>query len=326
MPDTAFQTVEETVYAISNVNLRRQPTTEQNNVETVLQAGAQAVRTGYRDDWSILEYQGQKLYASSTYLTTDAPQTPSASESEGSDVAQASEQNNEQDSTQPAAQPTAPAVTPSANGGGRIVCIDAGHQQHGISDTEPNGPGSTEMKAKLTTGTQGVATGKTEYQLNLEVSLLLKQELLNRGYQVVMIRETNDCPASNAERAITANESGASIFVRIHANSSTDSSTNGCLTMAPTAANPYVSYLAAPSQSLSQSIVNHICANTGFRNIGVLGTDNMTGINWCTIPVSIVEMGYMSNPDEDVKLSDPTYQNLIASGIADGIDEYFTTH
>lgn len=326
LPDTAFQTVEETVYAISNVNLRRQPTTEQNNVETVLQAGAQAVRTGYRDDWSILEYQGQKLYASSTYLTTDAPQTPSASESEGSDVAQASEQNNEQDSTQPAAQPTAPAVTPSANGGGRIVCIDAGHQQHGISDTEPNGPGSTEMKAKLTTGTQGVATGKTEYQLNLEVSLLLKQELLNRGYQVVMIRETNDCPASNAERAITANESGASIFVRIHANSSTDSSTNGCLTMAPTAANPYVSYLAAPSQSLSQSIVNHICANTGFRNIGVLGTDNMTGINWCTIPVSIVEMGYMSNPDEDVKMSDPTYQSLIASGIADGIDEYFASH
>ena len=96
--------------------------------------------------------------------------------------------------------------------------------------------------------------------------------------------------------------------------------------MAPTAANPYVSYLAAPSQSLSQSIVNHICANTGFRNIGVLGTDNMTGINWCTIPVSIVEMGYMSNPDEDVKMSDPTYQSLIASGIADGIDEYFASH
>lgn len=331
LPDTAFQTVEETVYAISNVNLRRQPTTEQDNVETVLQAGAQAVRTGYRDDWSILEYQGQKLYASSTYLTTDAPQpSSSASESEGSDVAQASDQNDDknqgEDSTQPATQPTAPAVTPSANGGGRIVCIDAGHQQYGISDTEPNGPGSTEMKAKLTTGTQGVATGKTEYQLNLEVSLLLKQELLNRGYQVVMIRETNDCPASNAERAITANESGASIFVRIHANSSTDSSMNGCLTMAPTAANPYVSYLAAPSQSLSQSIVNHICANTGFRNIGVLGTDNMTGINWCTIPVSIVEMGYMSNPDEDVKMSDPTYQSLIASGIADGIDEYFASH
>ena len=329
LSEDAFQAVEETVYAVSNVNLRRQPTTESSNVETVLRTGSQAVRTGYREDWSIVEYEGQKLYAASAYLTTEAPKTQAVSEPEhDSQVAEASDQTEGQnpdqaEATVPSAEPVA---TPPANGGGRIVCIDAGHQQHGISEQEPNGPGSTEMKAKLTTGTQGVATGKTEYQLNLEVSLLLKQELLNRGYQVVMIRETNDCPSSNAERAMTANASGASIFVRIHANSSTDPSANGCLTMAPTAANPYVSYLAAPSQALSQSIVNHICAKTGFRNAGVLGTDNMTGINWCTIPVSIVEMGYMSNPDEDVKMSDPTYQSLIVSGIADGIDEYFTTH
>lgn len=312
--DSAFETVEETVYAISNVNLRQSPTTEEDNIYDVLGTGQSAVRTGYREDWSIVSYQDQKLYVSSQYLTTTAPEiTPTA----------------------PETTPTAPETTPAAvnpgsetptGGNGIIVCIDAGHQQAGISDTEPNGPGSSEMKAKLTTGTQGCATGKPEYQLNLEVSLLLKQELLNRGYQVVMIRETNDCPSSNAERAQTANASGASIFIRIHANSSTDSSMNGCLTMAPTAANPYVSYLAADSQSLSQSIVNHICAQTGFRNIGVLGTDTMTGINWCTIPVSIVEMGYMSNPDEDTKMSDPTYQNLIVQGIANGVDEYFASH
>lgn len=42
------------------------------------------------------------------------------------------------------------------------------------------------MKAKLTTGTSGVATGLAEYQLNLDVSQMLQQELLNRGYQIVM--------------------------------------------------------------------------------------------------------------------------------------------
>ena len=85
------------------------------------------------------------------------------------------------------------------------------------------------MKAKLTTGTSGVATGLAEYQLNLDVSQMLQQELLNRGYQVVMIRTTNDCAMSNAERAVYANESGAEIFVRIHANSSNDPSVNGAM-------------------------------------------------------------------------------------------------
>lgn len=306
--DSAFTTVEETVYATGNVNLRQTPTTEADNIFSVLHTGESAVRIGYREDWSIVKYQDQKLYVSSQYLSTTEPETTAPE-------------------TTTAASSETPAVSnPSGNGNGKIVCIDAGHQQAGISEKEPNGPGSSEMKAKLTTGTQGCATGKPEYQLNLEVSLLLKQELLNRGYQVVMIRETNDCPQSNAERAQVANASGASIFIRIHANSSTDSSMNGCLTMAPTAANQYVSYLAADSQSLSQSIVNHICAQTGFRNIGVLGTDTMTGINWCTIPVTIVEMGYMSNPDEDIKMSDPGYQSLIVKGIANGVDEYFATH
>ncbi len=308
--DSAFETTEETVYAVSNVNLRHTPTTDAENIYDVLHTGESAVRIGYRDDWSIVEYEGQKLYVSSQYLSTTEPETPAPPETPVQ--------------TQPESTPVA--ENPPAGGNGIIVCIDAGHQQAGISEKEPNGPGSDVMKAKLTTGTQGCATGKPEYQLNLEVSLLLKQELLNRGYQVVMIRENNDCPSSNAERAQTANASGASIFIRIHANSSTDSAMNGCLTMAPTAANPYVAHLAGASQSLSQSVVNHISAQTGFRNIGVLGTDTMSGINWCTIPVTIVEMGYMSNPEEDVKMSDPGYQSAIARGIANGVDEYFTNH
>ena len=121
-------------------------------------------------------------------------------------------------SAAPTSNETSNANTSSSNG--HIVCIDAGHQQAGISEQEPNGPGSSVMKAKLTTGTSGVATGLAEYQLNLDVSQMLQQELLNRGYQVVMIRTTNDCAMSNAERAVYANESGAEIFVRIHANSS----------------------------------------------------------------------------------------------------------
>ena len=206
------------------------------------------------------------------------------------------------------------------------VCIDAGHQQAGIPETEPNGPGSTVMKAKLTSGTQGVATGIEEYKLNLEVSLLLEQELLRRGYRVVMIRRTNDCPLSNAERALIANESGADIFVRIHANGADDPSVQGMLCCAPTEQNPYLTAeVISESIRLSRVITDRFCAATGAKNRGLYSVDTMTGINWCQIPVTIVEMGYMSSPEEDRKMATQAYREQMAQGIADGIDAYFQT-
>ena len=70
-----------------------------------------------------------------------------------------------------------------------------------MSDLEPLGPGSTEMKAKASTGTQGTFSGLPEYQLNLDVSLKLQQILEDRGYQTVLTRTDNDTAISNKERA-----------------------------------------------------------------------------------------------------------------------------
>lgn len=204
-----------------------------------------------------------------------------------------------------------------------IVCLDPGHQSQGDSSTEPNGPGSSTMKAKVTGGTHGTTSGLYEYQLTLTIGELLKSELTNRGYTVVMTRETNDVHISNKERAQFATAQGADITVRIHANGSDSSSAHGAMMLVPSSSNPYVSSLASSSKTLAADILSAYCSATGMASQGVSANDTMTGINWSTNPVTIIEMGYMTNPTDDSNMASASFQAKMVSGIADGIDDYF---
>ena len=303
--ELVFEAKDDYIETKNDVNLRVGPSTD-TDVVTNLKTGKRLKRTGYNEKWTRIVYEEKECYIYTPLVTGVFEES--------------SEDGN---ATGGKSSGTATLSTGVGTPNGHIVCIDPGHQTNGNNEKEPLGPGSSDMKAKVSSGTSGNTTGHPEYKLNLTVSLKLRDELVARGYTVVMTREINDVNLSNAERAKIAADAGAQAFVRIHANSSTDTSVNGVETICMTSDNKYNADLYSESRKLSDAILNNVVSNTGAKKRYVWETDTMTGINWAEGPVTILEMGYMSNKDEEAKLLDDDYQNKIVIGIANGIDEFF---
>ncbi len=204
-----------------------------------------------------------------------------------------------------------------------LIVIDAGHQGKGNGRLEPIGPGASSKKPKVASGTTGRASKTAEYKLNLIVAKKLSKELKQRGYRVKMIRNSHNVNISNSERAKMANRWGAGALIRIHANGDVNTSVSGAMTMAPTSNNRFLSKkIISKSRLLSKKVIRAFCRATKAKNRGVYSTDGMSGINWCKVPVTIVEMGYMTNRKEDLKMASKVYQKKMVKGIADGIDAY----
>lgn len=294
--EEGFTIVNQVIKTTDYVNVRKGPSTDAEKVMQ-LAIDAEVNRIGYNDEWSKVNIDGQTLYIFSEYVTVVSDANAGGSVTTQGPVQTA----------------------------GKIICIDAGHQAQPNTGEEPIGPGAEEKKTKVSAGTTGVSTGKNEYELNLEIALKLQTELMSRGYEVVMIRTTNDVDISNAARAELANQAHADAFIRIHANGSTDSNDKGCLTICQTASNPYNSNLYSSSKNLASAVLNGLTEATGAVSEGVWETDSMSGINWCEVPVTIVEVGYLTNAEEEQLLVSEDYQNQIAEGIANGVDSYIAS-
>lgn len=203
----------------------------------------------------------------------------------------------------------------------KVVVLDPGHQSRANLSREPIGPGATETKEKVQGGTRGIKSKTPEYQITLEISKKLKEILELNGIKTVMIRETNDVDISNVERAQLANNSKADLFVRIHADGNVDQKKNGISTLYP-AKNKWTESIFEDSLSAASIIHKSLIETSKHADNGLVARGDITGFNWSKVPVVLVEVGFLTNSEEDLLLNDERYQRVVASGIANGVAEY----
>ena len=213
-------------------------------------------------------------------------------------------------------------MTSYSNNSEYTICIDPGHQLKGNSELEEQAPGSKIRKVKVSSGTRGVSTKINEYQLNLDIALKLEKKLTQKGYKVYMTRKTNNVNISNKERALDTNKRGCSVYLRLHADGSENISLKGASVLTSSKNNPYTRKVQKSSEEFSKILLEEYVKTTGTKNRGIQYRDDLTGTNWSTVTNSLIEMGFMSNPDEDILMSKDSYRDKIVNGITNGIEKY----
>lgn len=125
------------------------------------------------------------------------------------------------------------------------------------------------------------------------------------------------------EETLMTNKAGCAVYIRLHADGSTNRSLTGVSVLTSSSKNPYTKSVQKSSDKFSRDVLSEFVKATGAKNRGVSYRDDLTGTNWSTVTNTLIEMGFMSNPEEDRKMSTNDYQNKMVTGIVNGIEKYF---
>ncbi|MEL7608583.1 MAG: N-acetylmuramoyl-L-alanine amidase [Bacillota bacterium] len=205
---------------------------------------------------------------------------------------------------------------------GKLIGIDPGHQTAADLELEPVRPGSDESKVRMSVGATGVKTGMEEYKIVLQIGLKLKRMLEEAGAKVVLSRTSNDVSLSNIERAQLMNDVNVDLWVRLHCDRASSSEQSGARVLVPSRSSNASIY--QQSLELGKDVLWSFCSVTGAKKRTVVARSDQTGFNWSKRPVIAIEMGYLSNVNDDLKLNRDSYQELCAQGIFEGILEYYS--
>lgn len=202
------------------------------------------------------------------------------------------------------------------------IVIDPGHSSTGTSSNEPVSPNSSETKLKDGLGATGEYTNIPEHQTNMSVALLLKKELESNGYNAILTKDNVEKSISNIQRAQVGNQNNADLVIRIHADSCESSELSGASMHIP-ANTKYTSSIYEKSKLYGNKILNTYTKEVGLKNRGVIERDDLTGFNWSKVPVVLIEMGFLSNKQDDEFVSNTKNHLKIAKAIASGVYECF---
>ena len=328
---------DETVYVdAANVNVRKEPLPGAEIV-TRLNSGIELHRIGYSDFWSQVEYNGQTCYMASQYLTTKKPE---ASRTVSADVSSSTASggqvglNSDWKYAGFSKINSGTAVMYRAEGEnrkGKVVCVNAGHGTKGGSNVKTQcHPDGT---AKVTGGTTGAgatsavavssgmtfADGTPEAEVTLAMAKVLKDKLLARGFDVLMIRETEDVQLDNVARTVIANNM-ADCHIALHWDST--SSDKGVFYMSV----PNVASYRSMEPVASHWQEHHALGDSllaGLKGVGAKMFSNgkmemdLTQTSYSTVPSIDIELGDKASDHSAATL------DKLGNGLADGVEQFF---
>lgn len=346
---SAMEIREETVYVCAqNLNVRQAPQSDAP-VVTKVSTGVELKRTGYSESWSRVIYQGQECYVASQYVSTTKPEvTESAASSETEGTAQDSAQNSSQDSVQSgeiglnpdwkyagyAKITSGKAVlyrSEASNRKGKVVCVNAGHGTKGGSSVKtqchPDGTpkvtggttGAGATSAVAVSGGMQFADGTAEAKVTLAMAKVLKDKLLARGYDVLMIRESDDVQLDNIARTVIANNK-ADCHIALHWDST--ESNKGAFYMSV----PNVASYCSMEPVASHWQQHHALGDSLIAGLKSAGVKIFSGGK---MDMDLTQTSYSTVPSIDIELGDKVSDHSTAAldqlgnGLADGVDLFF---
>ena len=271
-----------------NVNVRVDPSKDAD-IYMILVKGVDLHRTGTKDGWTRVRLNSTSFYVSSNLV-------------EKTEIKWATPKDAEK-------------VT-------HVVYIDPAKQIAAMEEMENIAPSSDKKKVKMSPANEGVRTANFEYEMMLDLAVKVKTELVNRNYEVILSRDTSTAEISNKDRALNAVNDKAEVYIKLQAGSAS-SEVSGVMGFITTSGNKDNGDDYAKSRELCNMLLNHISEDMGLGRRGIVETDDLTSLNYCTMPATVINTGFLSNESDDVMLSTKDDQDKMAKAIADAIDEYF---
>ena len=333
-----FDSVDETVYVVTEdggtVNVRSSCNKLNNsNVIASLDTGTELKRTGVSKEWSRIVLEGEAACIASDFLSTEKPDpsiySNSASFAEGEVKLDPSWQYADFSKINSGAAVLYRSQADSRKG--KTICVNAGHGTQGGSSVKtlchPDGTpkvtgGTTSAGATSAVAVSGgmtFADGTPEYKVTVALARILKDKLLAKGYDVLMIREGDDVQLDNVARTVIANNA-SDCHIALHWDST--ESDKGAFYMSVPSNESYRNMEPVKSHwqehnALGESLI------AGLKSVGVKifssGSMEMdlTQTSFSTVPSIDIELG-----DKVSDHSEGTLNNL-ADGLAVGVDQFF---